>query len=164
MAETPCPPAPPTVPPKLRMRMVELIGIALFAMLPLCALLGVFGPAASGRAATGYSLSVEAQYPTKLRFEMKDRLDLLVRNTGSKPLEKVSVRFSGNYLQAFSAVSFVPDATRAYEVELEKVLPGETRLISAELTADSYGRHQGQIVVSAGATRLVLPVSTITFP
>lgn len=164
MADATCPPSPPTIKPKLKMRMVELIGIAMFAMLPLLAVLGVFGPATTVRNAASGSLSVEARFPTKLRFEMKDRLDLYVRNTGPNLLNQVTVRFDSRYLHAFSAVSFSPEATQAYEVELEKLLPGETRLISLELTADGYGHHKGDVVVTSGATRLVLPVSTITFP
>lgn len=164
MADASCPPSPPAIAPRLRMRMVELVGIAMFAVLPLLAVLGVFGPATSSRTAARDGLAVEAKFPSKLRFEMKDRLDLHVRNTGPELLEHVSVQVSGQYLHGFSAVSFTPEATRAYEIELEKLLPGETRLVSLELTADSYGRHDGEVVVAAGATRLALPLTTLTFP
>ena len=53
---------------------------------------------------------------------------------------------------------------RAYEVEVRDLAAGEERLVSAEIQAQRYGRHVGEITAQSGAESLSVQVRTVTFP
>lgn len=158
------PPMPPVIPGRLLMRHSELVGVILLAVLPLCALLGVFGPASERATATSGVLKLEVRYPARLRFHLDERIVIRVTNESQAALDTVTLNFSESYFHAFSALTFTPDLDRAHVIELEALSPAETRTVTVELTAERYGITHGTVVAETGDTRVAVPLSTIVFP
>lgn len=80
-----------------------------------------------------------------------------------------TVHISADYINRFSDVTIEPSIERIangfYEVELEDMTAEEMRLVTAELKAWKYGRHNGQIIVSTeGASDITIPIYTFIFP
>jgi hypothetical protein len=81
---------------------------------------------------------------------MPERLDLTVRNAGVRMLDTVTVELDTSYASRFSRVEAIPGFVRAYAIELIDIAPGETRRSLIELEGRSYGRHSGELRVTAG--------------
>lgn len=158
------PPGPPEVPPRLRMRRVEFWGVAFLAVLPICALLGLFGPTSEQAMASSSALKLEVVYPTRLRFHLNARLLSRVTNEGQQPLDSVVLSFSDSYLHGFSALTFTPSVDRVHAMELNSLAPGETRTVTIELRADRYGRVRGDVIAESAGTRVSVPLDTLVFP
>ena len=165
----PQPPQPPQAGRRLRFHATQLIGVPLIAIIPILALLHVFGTTHETEIASDDPLLVEVRYPTRFRYKTIDPLDVTVRNTGSAPLRGVSVRIDKGYVEAFSTVSFTPSPQRvtsdAFVFDLGDIPPGEARVVDGLVQAERYWRHPGRITVrSDGGAEVALDVATFTFP
>jgi hypothetical protein len=54
--------------------------------------------------------------------------------------------------------------TQAYEVDLDNVLPGETRIVLVEVEAAAYWRHEGFIEAEASDRIIRVEVRSFVFP
>jgi hypothetical protein len=158
------PPQPPAIPPKIRVHRREAIAMGLMALVPALALLGTFGPSNQHVERGDEALRLETLYPSLLRLQMRDKLKIRVTNRSEKPLSRVALRIEQSYLSGFAEVSFSPDVSDAYLVELKDLQPGEVRLVAVELDAERYGRHRGQVTASYDGKAVTLELSTFVYP
>ena len=157
-------PQPPEVRPKLRFFKVELAGMALIALLPLAAIVGLFGPASAHATGRVGELRIEAEYPERLRTAMAERISLELVNEGSRALSNVTVTLDPEFMYAFGEVAFTPEPARPYEIELASLAPGGRERIEIEVHAAEYGLHEGHIRIGSDGDTGSLPVRTLIFP
>jgi hypothetical protein len=94
-----------------------------------------------------------------------NEVHVFVKNVSGQRLDTVTVSFDSTYISRFSTVTFLPAATRPYDVEMTGVLPGEDRLVVVELQGEQYWRHEGELRVSGGeGDTTSFALSTIIFP
>lgn len=163
--EPPRPPRAPEIVRKFKLYRHQWVGIPLMMSIPVLALLGVFGESWDTARAASAQLEIELRYPTRFRYKQLNEMDVYVTNTSAQRLDTVTVAFDTMYTSRFSTVTFLPDASEAYAVELLAIEPGERRLIRVELQAERYWRHTGDVAAWAiGGDTARIPVSTIIFP
>lgn len=153
---------------RLQFPRLQLAGVALLLVVPILALLGVFGPSSHTVAETMPGLEIQVQYPTRFRYKTLSTLDVSLKNTSNRPLSPVTVAFDRVYISRFSQVQFTPSAKSVtatdYRVQLD-IPPGEVRRVSVSLQADRYGLHHGNISALAyGGPGILISVSTFVFP
>ncbi|MAS34936.1 MAG: hypothetical protein CL610_13080 [Anaerolineaceae bacterium] len=163
------PPDSPQIKRQLAFYSFQYIGIPLIFLLPLLAVLGVFGESFAVINATSADLALRVDYPTRYRYGLINDMEVIVRNLSDEPIPDLTVSFSVDYINQFAFVTFTPSAElltgEVYEVELEAVLPGESRRVRVELQAQQYGLHSGTVSVRADSLEPVhVPVSTFVFP
>jgi hypothetical protein len=163
--KAPEPPPPPEIDRRLRLYRWQWVGLPVLVLIPVLALFGVFGHTrGDARAVTG-ALELDVQYSTRYRFRDIQPMYARVRNRSTAALDTVTVAFDTAYVDRFSTVTFKPDISRAYEVELMDVLPGEVRLVTVELQGERYWGHEGIVSVwHAGGDTASARVSTFIFP
>lgn len=109
-------------------------------------------------------MELTVTYPSRFRYRQMEPLRISVRNRAGERLDTVAVDFDTSYVSRFANVRFVPPATRAFEVLTTDLQPGESRLISVELSGDRYGRHAGTVTASTRTDTVRIPVHTIVLP
>jgi uncharacterized protein (DUF58 family) len=161
------PEQPPPTKPGLEFYTYQLIGMGAFALVALLALFGVFGNSTTTSISRAGDISVEATFPTRLRYKTISNIEVHVRNEGQQAMP-VEVRFPAAYLSNFSNVKFSPEpkviSLNEFVIELEPIAPGHTRLVSVEVQSEKYGSFSDRIVVKAGDAAAAIDVHTINFP
>lgn len=158
------PPPAPEMRRGIRLYPHQWVGIPILALLPLLALLGVFGKTRDARTSTGPVLEIRAEYPARMRYKMLDDVAVRVGNRSGAPLDSVTVHFEESHLAGFSNVTFTPQASEVYRVTLGRLDPGEERAVAVEVQAERYGRWTGAIVAATGNDTAAVEVSTLVFP
>jgi hypothetical protein len=163
------PPQPPTVARRLQFHHLQLIGIPLLLLVPVLALFSVFGETVSSTVAASPELELHVEYPTRFRYKMIDTVMVSFTNVSARTLSSVQVEFERAYVEKFSTVAFTPSVKHvtdaAYIVEVNELLPGETRIISVTIQAEKFGRHAGSITATYdNAERLQVSIDTFAFP
>lgn len=158
------PPSPPKIPPKLRLNRSELLGLPFLFALPLLAILGFFGPATETARGQSGALEWSVDYPSRVRYEKHHRVVVRVENRGAIPLSELTIDFDPDYIHAFTNVAFAPDPDAPYLVKIPSLAPGESRLISVQLTADEYGSRSGWVSLSGDGVAARAQLSTFVFP
>lgn len=123
----------------------QRVGLPLLFVVPLLALLGLFGETWDRTEGASDGLALLVEYPTRYRYKQLNTVEVFVENTSAATLDTVVVAFDPAYVRRFSTLSFIPSPKEPFEVELFYVKPGETRLVWAELQGEHYGRHEGTI-------------------
>ncbi len=158
------PPQAPEVQPRLRFRKLEIVGVGIMALLPLAALAGAFGPAMERQEARAGSLTIEAEYPSRIRNAMTERITVDLSNEAAAPVSDIEVAFEPAFVEAFENLMFTPEPEHPYVFTIDTLEPGETRRIAIEVLAREYGRHEGTIGVDHAGGTAELPVRTTIFP
>lgn len=158
------PPQPPDVERKVALYRHQKIGMTLLALLPILAFAGAFGESRKTSQAAGGSLDVTVTYPTRLRYSLDERIEVRVMNVGGTVLNRVRVSFDPDYMDGFTSMTAVPGFTRAYEIPLDSMAPGETRIVRVDVTARRYWKRSGIMSVSGGTTPLRLNLTTLILP
>lgn len=158
------PPKPPSIAPRVRLHRSEMIGLPFLFLLPLLAVIGLFGP--TTEVAQGRSGAVEwsAEYPSRMRSQNADRLIVRVQNRSGSLIPQVSVAFDPAYIHAFASVAFDPAPDTPYVVDIHDLGPGESRLVSIQLTAEEYGSRRGWVSLSADGPQARIELNTFVFP
>lgn len=163
--DEPQPPEPPQVERRLRPPRLQLIGMTLILLVPVLALLGVFGESRASARAASTEVQLQVRYGARYRYKMLNEIEVTVRNTTDRTMDTLTVGFDPRYVSGFSQVTFIPSASEPYDVRLLDVRPGETRLVRGELQGERYGRHTGQVFATSGAADTArVSVSTFIFP
>ncbi len=132
--------------------------------IPVFAAFGVFGQGSSTVDYRGSPLAMSVEYPPRIRHGTLENVTVRVTNRGPALLDTVTVQFDSGYVARFSDPQFLPSTTDAYEVELARLGPGETRSIRLGLRANEYGRHRGRIAAAHADDTARVTISTIVFP
>lgn len=163
------PPFAPEIQRKFRLYRFQYIGGAVIILIPVLALLGVFGETITRVQEASPELQVEVEYVTRYRYKMLDTLTVSVENLTGETVPALTIRFSRTYVEQFSTVAFSPPEARitgeAYIVELQSIEPGAIRVVQVALQAEKYGIHEGVVSASAeGIAPVSVPIRTIVFP
>ena len=73
-------PQPPPFHPRPQFAPLQLIGIPLLALLPILALIGIFGESMSSVQASNAEIALQVDYVSRLRYRMQDALTVAVTN------------------------------------------------------------------------------------
>ena len=163
------PPQPPQIERKLKLYPTQLIGIPLLILVPVLALLGMFGKTHHEVAASSSQLEIRVEYPTRFRYKMIDAVTVSLTNLSPQPINTLAISFDRSYVEGFSTVTFTPATEQitetVYLVELTDLQPGETRVVSVAIQAERYGLHEGAItVIPESEEELRVLIETFTFP
>jgi hypothetical protein len=153
-------------PRRFKLHAAQWVGIPLIFVVPILALLGVFGESREVVVGQSDELGITVEYPTRYRYKQIDRVQVLVENESNMALDTVVVAFDPAYVSRFSTLMFIPSAREPFDVELLDVRAGETRRVWAELQGEAYGLHRGTIEAYTPGSRDTASVfvSTIIFP
>ena len=144
---------------------VQYIGVPLLLLVPVLALLGVFGERQGRARVQSADIELRVQWPTRTRHEQIHDIDVVVRNVSARVIDTLTVGLDSAYLSGFSAVSITPGAAQAWAVELAGMRPGEARHIVVAVDAKRYGRHSGPVTATAGGADTARAViDTFIFP
>ncbi|MCR4340360.1 MAG: hypothetical protein NUW01_10800 [Gemmatimonadaceae bacterium] len=158
------PPELPTMRRRLRFGGLQLVGLGLIMLIPVLAAFKVFGAGSATAADRGAALRMSVEYPPRIRRGSMEVVAVLVTNAGPSPLDTVTVRFDSAYVARFTDPQFVPSPSRAFEVELADVAPGETRRVQLGMRANEYGRHRGRIDAIHAGDSAGVGISTVVLP
>lgn len=154
--------------PELHRRMIfgrlQLGGLLLILAIPVLAAFNLFGEARTVTAARGASITLTVDYPSRIRHGTLDRVSVLLKNESGSPLDTVRVEFDSSYVARFAEPQFIPAESRAFEVELADIAPGETRRVHVGLRANDYGRHRGRVAAMHSSDSVDAVIRTIVFP
>lgn len=165
----PTPPEPPEVQRKLNLSAGQIAAIVLLLIFPVLSVAGVFGESFGEADATSADVHLSAVYPSRLRFMLNSDMQVTVENTGQQTLDGLTVHFEADYIDQFSAISFMPPVSAAtddaYIVPLPDLAPGESGVVTVQVQGSHYGQHEGRVWVSRGEqTAAELRVSSIVYP
>lgn len=161
---SPHPPELPKLDRNLRFGGWQLAGLGSIVLIPVLAVFNVFGEERDMVSARGATVSMVVDYPSRIRHGSLDAVAALVTNHGASPLDTVTVRFDSAYVARFTEPQFLPAETRAFEVELAHVAPGEVRRVQVGLRANRYGRHRGKFAAVHTTDSAQVPITTFVFP
>lgn len=142
----------------------QWIGLPFLAAVPILALAGVFGERSMTTSARSGPILITVRYPERFRYRQMQSLDVSVRNVSTRVLDTVRVALDTSYVMRFIGVRIEPAPQSDFVVPLTNLKPSETRLVSAELTGDRYGVHQGRVVATSGVDSATVVLRTIVFP
>ena len=154
----------PEVSRRLNFTRKQLIVMPLFAAIPILSLFGLFGERRAAVYAASRSVAMSIRYPRRFRYRQVQSLDIAIRNVSARVIDTIDVSLDTAYVSRFSSVRIEPAPRAAFTVAITDVQPGESRLISAELWGDRYGRHQGRIRAVVRGDTAAATVQTIVFP
>lgn len=136
----------------------------LILAIPVLASFNLFGETRTLVEARGSSITVTVDYASRMRHGSLDVFAVLLTNGAGSPLDTVRVEFDSSYIAKFTEPQFLPAESRAFEVELADVAPGETRRVQVGLRANAYGRHRGRVAVTHSSDSVDVVLETIVFP
>jgi hypothetical protein len=138
---------PPELPRRIHLYKSQWIGLPILFVLPILAILDVFGERREVIAESRDPLWVSVDYPTRLRAGQ--RSDVLVRvvNRSADPVSALAVEWDPQFLAGFAAVERMPphDHAPAEPFDLE---PGGEQLQRIELEGNTLWRHRGLVSVA----------------
>lgn len=163
------PPQPPPISRKFEIRLYQMIGLPLIMLVPILALLGIFGETVDSTVISSPQLEMRVEYPTRFRYKMLDSITVTLRNVSGQPISALDVRFARAYIRGFSTVTFTPPVKSIteedYILELNDLQPEETRIITVSIQAEKYGTHKGTIrVTPESAESVQVSLGTFIFP
>lgn len=165
-------PQPPEIEKQWIFATLQKVGMPLLLLIPLLALLGLFGKSSATATETGNTFSVEITYPSRNRYKVRNPLTVRIENRSDQTVPTATVSFDQDYISQFSNVSFTPEPGEvtedAYYVQLDDLQPGEVRLIAVDMQAERYWQHEGQVAVAAGGVDapadVAVELSTLVYP
>ena len=168
MNPVPNPPEPPPVPRRVVLLPKRVAGVAFLALFPLLALTGVLANRVTSTTVEAGSLTVEMEYPSRLRYRTEQPLDVEVRNRGTEPARSARVSVNREFLSGFADAAYTPEPSRvteeAVEFDLGIIPAGAVRRVQIELKAERYGLQRGQVRVEAGDASADLEIRTFVLP
>jgi hypothetical protein len=140
------PPTAPSIERRLSLTRKQWFGLPLLAAVPLLTLFGLFGERRSVVRTASLTLELTVTYPERFRYRQVQLLEVTVRNRSAQVLDTVHLSLDTAYITRFASVRIEPPPQIAFVVDLTNVRPNESRLVTAELGGDRYGRHPGRIL------------------
>ena len=158
------PPELPELNRRLKFGVIQMVGLAALMLIPILALFSVFGLGEAFVSGRSSALALTVEYPPRLRHGAADVVVTEVTNTSSSAMDTVTVIFDSSYVGKVSEPRFTPPVSRAFELDLVNIAPGESRRIELAFYADEYLSHSGEIRAAHGADTARVTVETFVFP
>lgn len=158
------PPELPKLDRKLKFGVVQLLGLAMLVVIPVLALFEVFGQGEALVSTRSRTLDLAVEYPPRLRYGTAEVLVVEVRNSGAAVMDTVTLVFDSSYVSKMAEPRFTPPATRAFELDLLAVRPGESRRVELAFYAEEYLSHSGEILAAHAGDTARVKVSTFVLP
>ncbi|MGI8618385.1 MAG: hypothetical protein ACR2L6_04750 [Gemmatimonadaceae bacterium] len=158
------PPELPALRRRLKFGPWQLAGLGILVLIPILALFRVFGEREASVTGQAGALALAVEYSPQLRHGSSDIVVAMVTNAGGSVMDTVTVAFDSNYVSRVAEPRFVPPATRALELDLINVVPGEARRIELWFYAEDYGSHRGHITAAHAGDTARVNVGTLVFP
>lgn len=162
--DLPEPPPPPEISRRVRLYVFQWIGLGLLGLLPLLALTGVFGVSGRQAEVRGAGLTILTRFPSRLRYNQPGRIEIEVHNRSSRALDSVVIELDSALGNRFGDLRAVPELERPYRLRLDPLSPSASRAAFIELRAQRHGHHRGDLVVTAPAETLRIPLRIRVFP
>lgn len=147
----PRPPQPPEFQRRLHLYPYQYLLIPLLFLIPVLAILGVFGETIVTQAADNPALSVQVEYSSRTRHKVSAPLKVFVTNQTNDDMTNLNVQFDRDYIDAFLWLSFLPVVTsvtdEAYIVTIEDLPAGQTQAVTVDLKAEKLGAFSGTVTV-----------------
>lgn len=161
---TPKPPQPPDVPRRLRLTLLQRIGIPVLVAIPIVAMTSLLGEhfTAVTKAASGIALRVE--YPDRIHYRQPMPFRVTVKNIGAAPIDTVHVRISPEFMRAYTNVSLSVSLEGAYAFDLRDIAPDSERVISGTVEGERYGSSDGIARAYTRAGEVRVPLHAFVFP
>jgi hypothetical protein len=159
------PPQPPDTPRRLRLHLLQWIGVPIIIVLPVLALLGVFGREESLVRASSGDLMLEVHYNSRLRYKQSNPLLVTVTNVSARPLDNITVGCDSAYFSMYDNLKFIPEARNPYIIPVGTLASGEQFRIRIDGQPEGKGHSTGYITVYTNngvATSVAL--ETFVFP
>jgi len=165
-------PQPPEIKKPWVFKTAQKLGMPILFLIPILAIFGVFGNSSTMVTERGQNLALETSFPTKLRHKTIAPLVVKVTNLAAQTVPTVTLKFDEEYLSAFSNVAFQPGVDEitddAYYVHVRDLEANETRLVTLEVQAEQYWRHEGIVGAAVGgsnaASDVEVELQTFLFP
>lgn len=155
----------PKLPRRIRFWQHQWVGIPFLMLFPILALLGIFGESSKKIETQENGLHINLESPERLRYGLQAPLNFRIENKTGQTIPQTKLVFDARYLEKFSEVKFSPEISRAYEVELKDLAPGEIREVFVEAKAKHYGWQDGNIQFKSGEQVLWQEqIRTLVFP
>lgn len=158
------PPELPELRRRLRFGAWQMLGLGALFLIPLLALFKVFGQGDALVTGRSRALELTVEYPPRLRHGTSEVIVAVVRNSSGALLDTVTVIFDSSYVSGVAEPRFTPPVTRAFELDMEDVRPGESRRIELAFYAEEYWWHRGEILAVHGGDTVRVNVQTFVFP
>lgn len=142
----------------------QRFGLPFLVAIPILTLFGVFGERQADTRIATADIAASIRYPERFRYRQVQSLDVTVTNLTPNEIDTVSVSLDTAYISRFSSVRIEPAPSRAFVVDLVHLEPGMSRLVSAELWGERYGRQHGVITVATKRDTASARISTLVFP
>lgn len=156
---------PPKFKPRVRFWKHQLIGVVLLGMIPLLALLGIFGESTELKTFSIKEMQVAINSPTLLRHGQNNSIEIGMKNTSDREINKVDIYFSPDYIEAFSEVEFLPELSEPYQVTIAGISPGEEKKVLVQIRANDFGRQIGNLEFrSEGNEVRSITLDTMVYP
>jgi hypothetical protein len=167
--DIPTTPIGPEITPKLMLHSHQKIGIPLLLLIPILALLGLFGVNTNELQAEAEDVAITVRYPTRFRYRQINTIEVSIANNTDDSLQPITAYFDREYIDHFANAEFTPQVSHiteeAYVVLLEEIPAGETYYINVEIEAHDVGYHRGEIRVESATTQSTqVQVETLVFP
>jgi len=130
----------------------QLVGLVALVLVPVLAMFKAFGDGEASVAGQAGPLRIAVDFPPR------------VTNTGGSTLDTVRVLFDSSYVVRVLEPRFLPAASRAFEVDLADVAPGESRRVELSFYADDYGRSRGAVAAHHAGDSARVMIATFVFP
>lgn len=163
-ADLPDPPEAPQIKRGVEISWRQMLGLLLLAVLPLLALVGMFGEAWRTAHGAAGPLEVSVHYPSAFRYKMLNALDVQLTNRGAVTLDTVSIALDTSYVHGFSTITAVPPFTGSFTLDVTDLRPGHSTLVRIEIQAERSWRHSGHLIASTASDTVRVPISTVVFP
>lgn len=156
---------PPTFKPRVRFWKHQLIGVVLLGLIPLLALLGIFGERTELKTFTIKEMQVAIKSPTLLRHGQNNSIEIGMKNNSDLEIDKVDLYFSPDYIEAFSEVEFLPGLSGPYQVTITGISPGEEKKVLVQIRADDFGRQIGNLEIRSEGNEIhSIRLDTMVYP
>lgn len=147
---------PPAAPPserKVSVPIGQIIGIALFSLLPILAVFDRFGTKDTRVATSSEDVSLVIEYAPRVRYGLPTQVKIEARATEGRSAGPVTVRLSREFIDRFAQISVYPEPDEMGVNDYTFVLPASETggLVLIELEPERYGPVRGSVVASTGA-------------
>ena len=170
MAETCKGQNPPELPPtpeigrRIRFAPLQAIGVPVLMLIPVLGLLGLFDTSAARVQSESGGYSLDVVYPSRFRHRPLEALRITVRNGTGAEIQKLAVKVSRQYADAFENVTFAPEPkeidAKHVVFEFESVAAGESRIVEMQMQSLRTGSQNAEVIAGPASVRF----STFVLP